>query len=263
MNYSIKQIIKEAAEKLILQKGFRDTTIKEISKSAKISVGTIYRYYKNKEEILNDIGRMDLKYVSYSQDSKRREIMDVALDVFGTKGYARTNMGDIANKVGMSKAFIYQYFNNKYELFISTIREFSQVQTIFDLHKVNKDYIDVEKILTQIGTILLSVFKDPQKLKLMRIIIAETHNFPEIGELFFCQVVEKVAKDLSEILKPYIYGDIDPVLSIKFFIGAIWSLVFLQEMLPLEDRNYDDKAIVKNAVKIFQYGALKYNVNLS
>ncbi|MHC6180109.1 TetR/AcrR family transcriptional regulator [Clostridium sp. JNZ X4-2] len=259
MNYSIKQIIKKAAEKLILQKGFRGTTIKEISKSAKISVGTIYRYYKNKEEILNDIGRMDLKDVSYSQNNKRKEIMDVALDVFGTKGYSCTNMEDIANKMGMSKAFIYQYFNNKYELFLSTIREFSQIQTIFNLSKFNKESINVEEFLTEIGMILLSIFKNPRKLKLMRIIIAETPNFPEIGELFFCQILGKVTEGLNKMLKSYTSSDIDPVMSIKFFIGSIWSLVFLQEMLPLKDRNYNDENIIKNAVKIFQYGALKYN----
>ncbi|HBN05770.1 MAG TPA: TetR/AcrR family transcriptional regulator, partial [Bacteroidales bacterium] len=165
MNHSIKKIIKKAAEKLILQKGFRDTTIKEISKSAKISVGTIYRYYKNKEEILNDIGRMDLKDVSYSQDNKRKEIMNVALDVFGTKGYTRTNMEDIANKMGMSKAFIYQYFNNKDELFLSTIRESSQMQTIFNLSKINEP-INIEESLTEIGMTFLSIFKNPRKLKL-------------------------------------------------------------------------------------------------
>ncbi|MCI1945522.1 TetR/AcrR family transcriptional regulator [Clostridium luticellarii] len=261
MNYSIKQIIKKAAEKLILQKGFRDTTIKEISRGAKISVGTIYRYYKSKEEILNDIGRMDLKDVSYSQDNKRKEIMDVALDVFGTKGYTRTNMEDIANKMGMSKAFIYQYFNNKDELFLSTIRESSQIQTIFNLSKVNKESINIEEILTKIGMKILSIFKNPQKLKLMRIIIAETPNFPEIGELFFCQMVGRVTEALNEILRSHASSDIDPVLSIRLFIGAIWSLVFLQEMLPLDDRNYDDETIVKNAVKIFQRGTLKYDTD--
>lgn len=255
MNNNAKEKIKKVAEELIIRKGYKDTTMQDISKSAKIAVGTIYRYYKSKDEILVDIGRVDLKDVSYSYDARRKEIMEAALNVFGTKGYSRTNIEDIAKEVGISKGSIYQYFKNKDELFLSTIRESSQMQLIFKPAEFNRENINIEKALLEIGMTFLSIFKDPRKIKLMRIIIGEAPNFPNIGEQFFHEVVEQGSEMLGKILQPYASGETDPVLSIRLFIGSLWSTVILHEMVPMKDRKYDDEAIVKNAVQIFQHGA--------
>ncbi len=50
---------------------------------------------------------------------KRIKILEGALLVFAEKGYHNTKMADVANKVGIGKATIYEYFRNKKELFFS------------------------------------------------------------------------------------------------------------------------------------------------
>lgn len=45
-------LIREAATRVISQKGYFQTSIHEIAKEAGISVGTIYNYFENKQEIL-------------------------------------------------------------------------------------------------------------------------------------------------------------------------------------------------------------------
>ena len=50
----------EAAFRLFLQKGYANTKIIEIANSAKIGKGTVYEYFKSKDQILLDI---ILKYV--------------------------------------------------------------------------------------------------------------------------------------------------------------------------------------------------------
>lgn len=52
--------IMEAAFRLFLQKGYANTKIIEIANSAKIGKGTVYEYFKSKDQILLDI---ILKYV--------------------------------------------------------------------------------------------------------------------------------------------------------------------------------------------------------
>lgn len=259
MKDNAKAKIKQAAEELIIQKGYRDTTIQDIAKNANVAVGTIYRYYKSKDDILMDIGRMDLKDFSISQDLRRKEIMEAALHVFGTKGYSRTNIEDIAQEIGMSKGSIYQYFKSKEELFISTIKESSQMRTLLNLPKFKQENLNIEEVLVEIGRVFLSVFKDPRRIKLMRIIIGETPNFPEIGELFFHEVIEKTSEHIGNMLKPYVSSELDPVLSIRLFIGSIWSFVIFQEMVPLKDRKYEHEAIIKDAIRIFQHGVLNVN----
>ncbi|MBS3740363.1 TetR/AcrR family transcriptional regulator [Candidatus Bipolaricaulota bacterium] len=52
---SRKEVIREAATKVISRKGFFQTRPKEVAEEAGISVGTIYNYYESKQEILLDI----------------------------------------------------------------------------------------------------------------------------------------------------------------------------------------------------------------
>ncbi|MDO5096865.1 MAG: TetR/AcrR family transcriptional regulator [Peptostreptococcaceae bacterium] len=46
-----KIILDDAAYEVFIEKGYKETNIAEISKRAKISVGSFYKYYESKEEI--------------------------------------------------------------------------------------------------------------------------------------------------------------------------------------------------------------------
>jgi AcrR family transcriptional regulator len=48
---------------------------------------------------------------------KQSTIINAALDTFGTNGYKKTSVSDIANAAGISKAMIFHYFNSKKELY--------------------------------------------------------------------------------------------------------------------------------------------------
>jgi len=51
-----KQIILEAAEKLFLSKGYEDTTMDDIATDAEFSKGTLYNYFRSKEDLYLAIG---------------------------------------------------------------------------------------------------------------------------------------------------------------------------------------------------------------
>jgi len=55
-----REAILRAAEALFAQKGYRKTRIEDVADAAEVSVGTVYGYFKNKEEllfnVLDDIG---------------------------------------------------------------------------------------------------------------------------------------------------------------------------------------------------------------
>jgi len=50
-----RKLIREAAIKLFAEKGYHETRADEIAQEAGVAVGTIYNYFKNKEDILLDI----------------------------------------------------------------------------------------------------------------------------------------------------------------------------------------------------------------
>ena len=68
----IRSEIMNAAIEIISRKGFKGTTTKEIAESAEMAEGTLYNYFKNKNDILMSIAE---RYVSYKRD------LDVSTDV--------------------------------------------------------------------------------------------------------------------------------------------------------------------------------------
>jgi AcrR family transcriptional regulator len=51
-------------------------------------------------------------------DEKQKVIIDAALTAFGTNGYKKTSVSDIANAAGISKAMVFHYFGTKKALYL-------------------------------------------------------------------------------------------------------------------------------------------------
>lgn len=51
------------------------------------------------------------------KDRRRKEIIDAAMEVFGANGFHKAKMGEIAEKAGIGKGTIYEYFGSKKDLF--------------------------------------------------------------------------------------------------------------------------------------------------
>jgi len=73
--------------------------------------------------VLYSVGRRDLSLVSHRSELKtevialkRKRIVDAARRLFYEKGYERTTLDDIAERLQVTKPFIYSYYKNKNEL---------------------------------------------------------------------------------------------------------------------------------------------------
>ncbi len=51
-------------------------------------------------------------------EQRRRQLLDVACDVFATSGFSATAMDDIAAAAGVTKPVLYQHFPSKRALFV-------------------------------------------------------------------------------------------------------------------------------------------------
>ena len=54
---------------------------------------------------------------------RERQMIDVAVATFAEHGYVATSMDDIAERVGVSKPMLYEYFRSKEGLLLAAIRE--------------------------------------------------------------------------------------------------------------------------------------------
>lgn len=61
-----KQLILEAAKKVAAANGFHKTTMSQVAREAAISPGTIYLYFKNKEELFGSLVLNPLQFIELS-----------------------------------------------------------------------------------------------------------------------------------------------------------------------------------------------------
>ena len=52
---------------------------------------------------------------------RRKQILDVATEVFSKDGYARADVDEIANLADLGKGTVYRYFKSKKGLFLSAV----------------------------------------------------------------------------------------------------------------------------------------------
>lgn len=87
-----KDIIKEAAIKVIAEVGFHHCNTDQIAREAGYSVGTIYNYFKNKEDILKYIFKVqhDQMKEMFGQLLELKEPVPVIIKTFFRQYYQRT-----------------------------------------------------------------------------------------------------------------------------------------------------------------------------
>jgi len=86
------------------------------------------------------------------EDLNQQRILEAAEELFNTRGYKAVTISDIAEKLGMSKKTIYQYFTGKEEIASSVIEGFmGRVAEKFDRLEPGSDPIsDIRLLFEQI-----------------------------------------------------------------------------------------------------------------
>lgn len=246
--------ILEAAKAHFTEKGFAEAKVSDIAKAAGVSTGTIYNYFNNKRELFDSLGLPELETLRPEYEQKRHDILQNALKLFGQKGYTRTTMDDIAIQLGVSKAALYQYFSSKEEIFTSLVQESDIRSLLVNLTKknTNSDYISS---IQEVGFEFLSMYSEPDKLNLLRAIICESHQFPELGQLIYKGTIDdahsKVAKYLenSEGLR-----EINSKFAARAFLGMLLSFVVVDKLINTSDDEFTQTEIVSGVVDIFLNG---------
>lgn len=68
----------------------------------------------------------ECQYMEEQQREKRDRILEAALDCFLNYGFRRTSMGDIAQKVGISRPALYLHFQNKKAIFRALVEHLNE-----------------------------------------------------------------------------------------------------------------------------------------
>lgn len=185
-------------------------------------------------------------------EADRARILNATTAIFLAKGYARASTSDIARRAQTSKQTLYALFPTKADLFMAVMS--AQTAQLFARHL---EYIESSdpphKALTEIGCQMLALFTAPQFLALYRIIVAETHNFPDLARELWLTCMQRGQGLLAEYLKSRRVGGPNYRKSAAQFISFVLGDFVINAMLnpDLEISKRALQARVRDAVRDF------------
>ena len=136
----------------------------------------------------------------------RERIRAAALRLFLQQGYQATSMDAIRVAAEIaSKETLYRHYPSKEKLFIDVMGHLTMEQPEFFAMVVAlpepRDLSSLRQALTTLANEILALMRQPDYLPLMRILIAETARFPELGPLFFATVPQRGLGIITDLLR--------------------------------------------------------------
>ena len=196
-----------------------------------------------------------------AEPAKRRQILDGARRVFLADGFDGASMNDIARVAGVSKGTLYVYFDSKESLFEALIREDRQQQAERLVMHISAE--DPRTALGMFGRELLAVMTQPEMIAQVRIVIAATAKFPNLGRAFYesgpCHGENRVAARLEAWRAVGLLRFADGRIAARQFLDLCKSGVFSACLYGVTEAATPGEiaATVDRAVDIFMhlYGA--------
>lgn len=119
--------------------------------------------------------------------AKRAQILSGAREMFHRLGFERTSVDAIAAAAGVSKATIYNHFEDKKALFLAALGEETESVRRKFLALLENPSWEIEADLHQIGVSLLQLACSPASARRFHVVASELDRFPGLGrELYAC-----------------------------------------------------------------------------
>jgi AcrR family transcriptional regulator len=205
------------------------------------------------------MGSGEMNRVESRTARKRRAIMSAATDLFLQKGYLGTSVDEIAAAAGVSKQTVYKQFGDKQRLFsdivVATINAVGE--PFFTEIEGLEEAQDLEAHLTQVAHRLVAVVRDPQLLRLRRLVIGEAGRFPELGRAYYQgapgRTVETLVSRFHALERRGLLHLDDARLAAQNFIWLVLSIPLNRAMLSGEERFEDAelRRYADEAVRVF------------
>jgi TetR/AcrR family transcriptional regulator, regulator of autoinduction and epiphytic fitness len=171
-------------------------------------------------------------------------ILEAAMQEFLENGYVSTSMDRVAVAVGVSKATVYKYFQDKERLFTAAIQRFVR-EKLFNFQDLRSLQQQPSLTVPRLTINLLDrVIDDQQLVRFIVLILTESVRFPNLARVF----VHNVEKVLVENVTQYFesgsrYQIRESEAAARVLIGTLvyfaiaQNLLYRSEIIPVEQEH--------------------------
>jgi AcrR family transcriptional regulator len=135
------------------------------------------------------------------KEARPGEIMAAGLNAFSERGFAATRLEDVAEAAGVSKATIYLYFDSKADLLKAILLDIvgPRISAIEDITKSREG--SAVDLLHMLYHRTCQTIGAPEVRAILKLILSEARNFPEIAEFYRKEVAFRALYSLASIIE--------------------------------------------------------------
>lgn len=222
---------------LVEERGYDAVSVNAMAAAAGMSKATLYRIFPSKEAVRQALLAAGVAPERLDTHDGREALLDAAMAVFATHGYAGATVDTIAQAAGMSKAGFYWHFESKEAIFAAVVARyapFASVERIISVGEHAGD--DPHAILTDILTAITAAIMP--RFTLFRTIMLEAFQNPAMGTA--------VARNILGVVLPIVGGyltrqmaagrlqPMHPALAIQSLIGPLFIHLLTREMFATQ-----------------------------
>jgi TetR/AcrR family transcriptional repressor of mexJK operon len=135
--------------------------------------------------------------VQSAGDQRAEFLLDVAAELFLSKGFAATTVGEIAAQAKASKSTFYSRFPTKEKLFTEVFRR-SADAAFHEFSTILLPDAEPREVLCSLGQSLMRCVLAPDSINLLRLVYMESKHIPELGKIFYQLGPERGREQISE-----------------------------------------------------------------
>lgn len=183
----------------------------------------------------------------------RGAIVDAAQRLFLKRGFGAVSMDELAEAAGVARRTLYNQFSSKEEIFREMLGRVSrQLEHAFPPGIETQG--DVEEVLRLIARVILELHKNPDYLGFLRMVVADSRQFPWIAEEFAAVMdpqTERLVRLLAHLTSLGVLDCPIPTLAAHQFMGALNDLSLWPWMMGRKRIPVPDEEVIEDTIRMF------------
>jgi AcrR family transcriptional regulator len=194
-------------------------------------------------------------------EARPAEIVQAAYQVFSEKGFAAARLDDIAARAGVSKGALYLYFETKQDIFEAVVKD-AVAPNLGAIESLTETFPGTFEQLVRLMIPRVALLAEASNMgKVVKMVIGESGNFPEIARIWHDDVVARGIGLLTNLIKrAQDRGEVRPgdprdyALSIAGPVIA--AVVFRETFVPVGAKPFDIPALMNQHLDVVLPGLL-------
>jgi len=189
------------------------------------------------------------------------EILEAAMAVFAEKGFAAARLDEIAARAGVSKGALYLYFETKEEIFRAVVEQAiaPNIQAIRSMIAAHPGpFPDLLRLFAERMTQVVDTLPIGGVVKM---VIGEARNFPEIARVYHDALVAQALGALSDaVAAAQARGEVKPgdprVYALQIVAPMLIGVIWRETFVPVGAQPFDLPAVIRQHIETLLHGLL-------